>query len=83
MQYIVFILTLIAVIVIAKLFAWPLKKIIKLVINILLGLLLILIVNNFGTNIGLHIPFNAVTALISGILGLPGVIVLIILNYIF
>ena len=52
-------------------------------LNIALGLIMILIVNVFGQNIGLHIPFNIVTALISGILGLPGVICLIVINYIF
>ncbi len=83
MQYIVFILTVIAVVIIAKLFSWPLKKILKLLLNIALGLLLILIVNTFGANLGLHIPFNIVTAVISGILGIPGVVALIILNYIF
>ena len=44
---------------------------------------MILLVNTFGGNIGLHIPFNFVTAIVSGILGIPGVIALIILNYIF
>lgn len=83
MQYLVLVLTIIAVIIIAKIFAWPLKKIIKLVINIAVGLVMILLVNVFGENIGLHIPFNIVTALISGSLGIPGVIALIVINYIF
>lgn len=83
MQYIIFILCIIAVIIIAKIFSWPLKKIIKLVINIIVGLIMILLVNVFGDEIDLHIPFNIVTALISGILGVPGVICLIVLHYIF
>lgn len=83
MQYLVLVLTIIAVIIIAKIFAWPLKKIIKLVINIAVGLVMILLVNVFGENIGLHIPFNIVTALISGSLGIPGIIALIVINYIF
>ena len=83
MEYVVLILSIVAVIVIAKVFSWPFGKIFKLVLNIALGLIMILIVNVFGQNIGLHIPFNIVTALISGILGLPGVICLIIINYIF
>lgn len=83
MEYVVLILSIVAVIVIAKIFSWPFRKIFKLVLNIALGLIMILIVNVFGQNIGLHIPFNIVTALISGILGLPGVICLIVINYIF
>ena len=83
MEYFIFVVTIIALIIIAKLLAWPLKKIFKLVMNILIGLLLILLVNNFGASIGLHIPFNKITAIISGIFGIPGVICLVILHYIF
>ncbi len=83
MQYVIFIVSAIAVIVIAKVFSWPLKKILKLAFNIAFGLLLILVINNFGEGIGLHIPFNIVTAIISGTLGVPGVIGLVVLNYIF
>lgn len=83
MQYFILVITIIAMIIIAKLFSWPFKKILKLVFNIALGLVLILLINNFGQGIGLHIPFNTVTALVSGILGLPGVVCLVILNYIF
>lgn len=83
MEYLIFIVTIIAVIVIAKLFTWPLRKIFKLVLNVLIGLALILIVNNFGAGIGLHIPFNKITAVISGLFGIPGVLCLIVLHYIF
>ena len=83
MQYIILILCVIAVIIVARILAWPLKKILKLLFNIGLGLLMILLVNVFGTYIGLSISFNTVTALVSGLLGLPGVIVLVILHYIF
>lgn len=83
MQYLVLVLSVIAMIIIAKIFSWPLKKILKLIINIALGLVMILLVNVFGENIGLHIPFNIITALIAGTLGIPGVIALIIINYIF
>ncbi|MEG2310381.1 MAG: pro-sigmaK processing inhibitor BofA family protein [Clostridia bacterium] len=83
MQYVILTLTIIAILIVAKILSWPLKRIFKLLINILIGLLLILIVNIFGVNIGLHIPFNILTALVSGILGIPGVLCLVILNYIF
>lgn len=83
MEYLILGVTIIAVVIIAKLFAWPLKKILKLILNVFIGLVLILVVNNFGVNIGLHIPFNTVTAIVSGIFGIPGVICLVILYYIF
>ncbi|MCX8074943.1 MAG: pro-sigmaK processing inhibitor BofA family protein [Clostridia bacterium] len=82
MQYILFVGIIIAIIIIAKLLSWPFKLIFKLVANILIGLVLILLVNIFGSPIGLHIPFNTITALVAGILGIPGVILLVIFNYI-
>lgn len=83
MQYIVFFLCVIALIILAKIFFFPLKKILKLIINIFFGIFLIIITNIFGEKIGLHIPFNIVTAIVAGFLGTPGVVSLIILNYIF
>ncbi len=83
MQYVIFCLCVIAVIIVAKIFSWPFKKILKLLINIAIGIILIIITNIFGENIGLHIPFNIVTAVISGTLGIPGVLALIVIHYIF
>ena len=83
MEYVLFIFVVIAMIIVAKFLSWPLKKIFKLIFNVILGLVMILLVNVFGVSIGLSIPFNFVTAVVSGFLGLPGVIVLVILHYIF
>lgn len=44
----------------------------KLFIRITLGVLCLFFLNIFGAQLGLHIPINAFTALIAGILGLPG-----------
>ncbi len=80
-EYVVLIFAAIAVIVVAKLLAWPVKKIIKLALNIVLGIVMIVLVNTFGATIGITIPFNIVTALIAGILGVPGVIALIVIGF--
>lgn len=83
MEYVLLTLVVIAMIIVAKFLSWPLKKIFKLILNIALGIVMILVINVFGISIGLSIPFNFVTATISGVFGLPGVIVLVILHYIF
>ena len=80
-EYIVLIFAAIAVIIVAKLLAWPIKKIIKLAINVGLGVLMIYLVNTFGGAIGITIPFNIVTALIAGVFGVPVVILLIIIGF--
>lgn len=58
------------------------KSLISLLINILLGIIVIWLVNMFGSSLGIAIPLNFITALVVGILGLPGVIILILLNLI-
>ena len=58
------------------------KRLVELIINILLGILVIWLINKFGGSLGISIPLNFITALVVGVLGLPGVIILILLNLI-
>lgn len=80
-QYFVLIAAVIAVIVVAKMLAWPFKKIMKLAANAIIGAIMIILVNMFGATIGINIDFNILTALIAGIFGIPGVVFLIILGF--
>ncbi len=60
----------------------PIKLLIKLIVNGVLGGILLLIVNLIGSFLGFNIVINPLTAVVAGILGIPGVILLIILQYI-
>lgn len=71
---------IILILLLGKIFVWPMKIILKLVINSIIGGVVIFLINLLGGAIGLAIPLNIVTALIVGFLGVPGVIVLIILT---
>ncbi len=82
MEYIIFIGAVIAVIILSKILAWPIKKITKLIINICVGIALLVLVNYIGRGFNFNIRFNIVTALISGFLGAPGVLLLVILKII-
>lgn len=73
-----FIIALILLFVIVKLFSWPLKILFKLVINGVFGALTLLLVNFIGGYFGITVGINAVTALIAGFFGVPGVIFLVI-----
>lgn len=73
-----FLIALIGLIILVKLFAWPLKVLVKLIINGVLGAVLLFLVNLIGGSFGLTIGINAVTALIAGFFGVPGVIFLIV-----
>lgn len=72
------ILGILAIVVFAKLFAWPLKMLLKLIINGVLGAILLVLVNLVGGMFGVTIGINVVTALIAGFFGVPGVIFLIL-----
>ncbi len=68
--------------IVLKLLALPMKIIIKLVINGLVGGLVIFVVNLIGANFGFMIDLTWITALIVGFLGIPGVVIVAILQFI-
>lgn len=82
MEYLIFIGAIVAVFIILKILAWPIKKIIKILINIAIGGVLLLIVNYIGGYFNFMIPINWVSALVVGFLGIPGVVILAILQFI-
>ncbi len=59
----------------------PLKIILRLVINGILGGIAIIIINLIGAPLGFTISLNVFSALVAGILGLPGIILLVILKF--
>lgn len=60
----------------------PLKYILKLIINGLIGGIVLIILNFVGGFVGIAIGINPITALIVGFLGVPGIILLLIIQYI-
>ena len=64
--------------IIGKIFSVPLKALFKLIINSVLGGLLIFIINLIGAVWNFHIGLNIVTAILVGILGIPGAVLLVI-----
>ena len=83
MEYLVFIGCIIGVVFVAKILSWPLKLIWKLVVNILIGGVLLFLANIAGALIGITLTINWVTSLITGLLGIPVVILLIVLQFLF
>ncbi|SKA90824.1 inhibitor of the pro-sigma K processing machinery [Clostridium sp. USBA 49] len=73
-----FIIAVIAIFLIIKIFSWPIKLFFKLLANTILGVIMLFAVNFIGAYFKFYIGINLVTALIAGLLGVPGVIFLII-----
>ncbi|AEG58398.1 pro-sigmaK processing inhibitor BofA family protein [Desulforamulus ruminis] len=62
-------------------FARPLVLIGRVGISLLVGGLLLALVNVACGGLGLHIAINPVTLLTAGILQIPGVVLLVLANY--
>lgn len=62
------------------LLAKPIKWALKLLLNALFGFIILFVVNFFGGFIGINITVGWISALVAGILGIPGVILLILIE---
>ena len=76
----VYVLAVLGICLIAKIFSAPIKIIMKLLINALVGGIALIVINFIGGFFGFHIDLNFISALITGALGVPGIIILLILQ---
>lgn len=63
-----------------KIFATPIKWALKLLINALLGFVMLFIFNYLGSFIGLNITVGWLSAIVAGVLGIPGIILLLLIE---
>lgn len=68
--------------VLCRIFIVPLKFLGKLLLNSALGALLILLINFIGSYFNFHIGLNFFTIIFVSILGIPGTILLTVINLI-
>ena len=73
-------LAVIVVIVLIRIISAPIKLIFKLLINTAIGFGILFLINLIGQNFGFQLEMNLLHALIVGIFGIPGVVVLILLQ---
>ncbi len=77
MTIIPYIIAVLVLFVILKILSLPMKIIMKLIINAIIGGIIIFVINLFG--VGLEL--NWLTAIIVGFLGVPGVIIVAIMQF--
>lgn len=70
-----------AVYIIGVLLVLPIKIVVKLIINGIIGAIALFVINIFGGLVGITIGINPITALMAGFLGIPGIILLLFLQY--
>ncbi|HHV08244.1 MAG TPA: pro-sigmaK processing inhibitor BofA [Firmicutes bacterium] len=66
---------------IGRLFLVPLKIVMRLVYNGLIGGIALWLLNFMGSFLGIFIPINPITALTVGFLGLPGILLIFLLQH--
>ncbi len=59
----------------------PLKFVLRLLYNGVIGGLMLWLLNLVGSFFNIQVAINPVTALVAGFLGIPGVLLIIILQY--
>ncbi|MFO8059883.1 MAG: pro-sigmaK processing inhibitor BofA family protein [Bacillota bacterium] len=76
-----FLFGLLLLYVVVRLLYLPLRGLLLVLYNGLIGGAALWLINLVGSYVGLHIAINPLTALIAGLLGLPGVVVLAIVQH--
>ena len=69
------------VIIVLRLLAKPIRFIFKLLINTVLGFVLLWLVNFFGGDLGVALELSLLNALVVGLLGIPGVLLLLAIHF--
>ena len=73
----------IAVLIVMRIFTLPVKWIFKLLLNTVLGFVGLFLVNWIGSYIGVSLGINVVNAVVVGTFGIPGLILLLLLRWLF
>lgn len=58
----------------------PIRIVGQVFVKVLIGALFLFFLNAFGASFDLHVPINLVTSTVSGLLGLPGLAALVLIE---
>ena len=75
------VIAVIAIVVVVRLLSAPIRLAGKLLINALAGFVVLFLLNFVGNIVGLSLGINWITAIVVGILGAPGVVLLLLIKY--
>ena len=66
-----------------RLFRRPIRWILKLLLNTAIGFAALFLLNFFGSAIGITLGLNWINALVIGVAGFPGLVLLLLIKYLF
>ena len=81
MGYVTFFIAMLILFVFLKIISVPVKIVIKLMLNALIGGVVLFLLNLIGAQFGLVLDINWLTTLLVGFFGVPGVIIVLILQF--
>ena len=82
MIFALIVLAVLLLLLLLRILRKPIKWALKLLLNALLGFVGLALLNIVGGPIGISLNINWFNALVSGILGIPGVLLLLLFKYI-
>ena len=82
-QIVYIVLNAAAVILALRIFTLPIRFFFRLLWSTLVGYLLLFLFNAVGSLIGLTLSVNTLTAVIVGVLGIPGLILLLLVRWLY
>ena len=74
---------IVVILLIARLATAPVQAMLKLLINSVAAVVLLCFVGMIGEYWGVHLPINPVTILLIAVLGLPGLLLVAVLHFLF
>ena len=78
-KFVTLLLPLLFSVTLVRMLLLPMKLLFKLLLHSLFGFLCLWLLNSLSAFTGIAFPINALTALVAGILGLPGIGLLAVL----
>lgn len=82
-SFIFVLFAIIVIVLIARLATSPVQAMLKLLINSVAAVILLCFIGMLGEYWGVHLPINPVTILLIAILGLPGLLLVATLHFLF
>ena len=70
-----------AVVFLAKLFTSPLQSMLKLMFNSIAAVIILCFAGTLGEYLGIHFPINPLTIVLVAVLGIPGLILVALMNF--
>ncbi|MGI6113422.1 MAG: pro-sigmaK processing inhibitor BofA family protein [Mahellales bacterium] len=68
--------------IIGSFFFKPLRVVFRVLLNVLIGIVVLIVLNLVGQYVGVSVAVNLYNAALIGILGVPGIILVLLLQFI-